>query len=159
MNMIKNIRDIPEKFLLFYDCNSPAEAAYVKKLVASTNEPGNRLYNIDAASFFNETGYGIFNEEVRANNGSVYADRYSYDGSATGSDYWSMTCAGHTILVFSNSGDLIVDLYEKIGHDTRDARDNRDIYLYAKIIVDAVKDYREGLTFDNNILDLDDIIL
>lgn len=156
MNMIKNIRDIPEKFLLFYDCNSPAEADYVKKLVASTNEPGNRLYNIDAVSFFNENGYGIFNEEVRANNGRVCADRYSYDGTACGDDDWRMTCAGHTILVFSNSGDLIVDLYEKIGHD---ARDNRNTYLYAKIIVDAVKDYLEGLTFDNNILDLDDIIL
>ena len=106
---------------------------------------------------------GLFNMEgITANSGSITGIRFAGNDNAM-PDCWYTTCAGYTILVFSQTGDLIIDLAEKLGHGTRAGNITRvgtieDDALYAKLIVDAIKEYRDSLTFDNT-LDLDDIIL
>ena len=67
-----------------------------------------------------------------------------------------MRCADYSVLVFSNSGDLIVDLAQEIGHPMNIQRDNEK---YAKIIADAIKDYRENGGPADIAIDIDDLCL
>ena len=97
---------------------------------------------------------GVFAEDMHANSYSVYGVRYGFGESYQ--DDWLMRCANYTILVFSNNGDLIIDLAQEIGHSMNMQRDNAN---YAKIIADAIKNYRENGGPVDIAIDIDDLCL
>ena len=152
--MITNNSIVPEKFLLFFDCNSQEDVDYVKQTIERTNTPGDNLYNASVNKFREVMSGGIFAEEMYARGTSVYGTRYGF--SEKYEDYWMMRCADYSVLVFSNSGDLIVDLAQEIGHPMNIQRDNEK---YAKIIADAIKDYRENGGPADIAIDIDDLCL
>ena len=137
--MITNNSIVPEKFLMFFDCNSQEEVNEVKHIIERTNTPDDSLYNASVNKLREVKCGGIFDETMYARGTSVYGTRYGY--SEKYDDYWMMRCADYSILVFSNSGDLIIDLAQEIGHPMNIQRDNEK---YAKMIADAIKDYRKN---------------
>ncbi len=152
--MITNNSYIPEKFLLFYDCNSQDDVDYVKRTIERTNTPGDELYNTSIDEFRKVMSPGVFAEDMHASGTGVQGVRYSWNESYI--DEWMMRCADYSILVFSNNGDLIIDLAKEIGHPVNMQRDNRK---YAKIIADAIKDYRENGRPIDIAIDIDDLCL
>ena len=152
--MITNNSIVPEKFLLFFDCNSPDDVEYVKRTIERTNTPGDELYNTNIDKFRWVMSPGVFAEDMHASGTGVHGVRYGCGESYN--DEWMMRCAEYTILVFSNSGDLIVDLAKEIGHSANMQRDSRK---YAKIIADAIKDYRENGRPIDIAIDIDDLCL
>lgn len=152
--MITNNSFIPEKFLLFFDCNSQDDVDYVKRTIERTNTPSDELYNASIDKFREVMSPGVFAEDMYANSYSVHGVRYGIGESYQ--DDWLMRCADYTVLVFSNCGDLIIDLAQEIGHSMSMQRDNAK---YAKIIADAIKDYRENGGPINIAIDIDDLCL
>lgn len=152
--MITNNSYIPEKFLLFFDCNSEDDVDYVKEKIERTNTPGDRLYNASIDKFREVMSPGVFAEDMCANSYSVHGVRYGIGESYQ--DDWLMRCADYTVLVFSNCGDLIIDLAQEIGHSMSMQRDNAK---YATIIADAIKNYRENGGPINIAIDIDDLCL
>lgn len=153
--MITNNSFIPEKFLLFFDCNSQEDVDYVKHIIERTNIPSDSLYNVSVDKFNEGISPGIFAETMYARGTSVYGTRYGHYSKGF-NDGWMMMCADYTILVFSNNGDLIIDLAQEIGHPVNMQRDNRK---YATIIADAIKDYRENGGPVNIAIDIDELCL
>lgn len=152
--MITNNHFIPEKFLLFFDCNSQDDVDYVKRTIERTNTPGDSLYNASINKFREVMCPGIFAEDMYASGTGVCGVRYGSGESYN--DEWLMRCADYSILVFSNSGDLIVDLIQEIGHPANIQRDSRK---YATIIADAIKNYRENGGPIDIAIDIDDLCL
>lgn len=152
--MITNNSIVPEKFLLFFDCNSQDDVDYVKRTIERTNTPGDELYNASIDKFKSVMSPGVFAEDMYATSTGVCGVRYGWGESYN--DEWMMRCAEYTILVFSNSGDLIVDLAKEIDHPANMHRDSRK---YAKIIADAIKDYRENGGPVDIAIDIDDLCL
>ena len=152
--MITNNSLVPEKFLLFFDCNSQNDVDYIKRTIERTNTPSDSLYNASIDKFRETMSPGVFAEEMYARGTSVYGTRYGCSESYE--DYWMMRCADYSVLVFSNSGDLIIDLIQEIGHPMNIQRDNEK---YAKIIADAIKDYRENGRPVDIAIDIDDLCL
>ena len=152
--MITNNLYVPEKFLLFFDCNSKEDADRVKSIVERTNIPSDSLYNASINKFRETLSPGVFAEEMYARGTSIYGTRYGFSESYE--DYWMMRCADYTILVFSNSGDLIIDLAQEIGRPMNIQRDNEK---YAKIIADAIKNYRENGGPVDIAIDIDELCL
>jgi len=152
--MITNNYIVPEKFLLFFDCNSQDDVDYVKRTIERTNTPGDSLYNASIDKFKEEMYPGIFAEDMSASDTGVRGLRYGWGESYN--DEWMMRCAEYTILVFSNNGDLIVDLAKEIGHSANMQRDSRK---YAKIIADAIKNYRETGGPVDIAIDIEDLCL
>lgn len=152
--MITNNSFVPEKFLLFFDCNSQDDVDYVKRTIERTNTSGDELYNTSIDKFRWVMSPGVFAEDMHATNTGVYGVRYGIGESYN--DEWMMRCADYSILVFSNCGDLIIDLAQEIGHRVNRQRDNRK---YAIIIADAIKDYRENGGPINIAIDIDDLCL
>ena len=152
--MITNNSFVPEKFLLFFDCDSQDDVDYVKRTIERTNTPGDRLYNASIDKFKEVICPSIFAEDMYANGTEVRGLRYGHGESYN--DGWMMRCAEYSILVFSNSGDLIIDLAQEIGHPVNMQRDNRK---YATIIADAIKDYRENGRLVDIAIDIDELYL
>lgn len=152
--MITNNSIVPEKFLLFFDCNSQDDVDYVKRTIERTNTPSDSLYNASINKFRETMSPGIFDETMYAKGTSIYGTRYGLDESYN--DYWMMRCADYSVLVFSNSGDLIVDLAQEIGHPMNIQRNNEK---YAEIVADAIKNYRENGRSVDIAIDIDDLCL
>ena len=152
--MITNNSIVPEKFLLFFDCNSQNDVDYVKQTIERTNTPSDSLYNASINKFRETMSPGVFAEKMYARGTSVFGTRYGFNESYD--DYWMMRCADYTVLVFSNSGDLIIDLAQEIGHPMNIQRDNEK---YAKIIADAIKNYCENGGPVDLTIDIDDLCL
>jgi hypothetical protein len=152
--MITNNYIVPEKFLLFFDCNSQDDVDYVKRTIERTNTPGDELYDASIDKFRWVMSPGVFAEDMYANGTGVRGVRYGSGESYN--DEWMMRCAEYSILVFSNCGDLIIDLAQEIGHSVRIQRDN---VKYAKIIADAIKDYRENGRPIDIAIDIEDLCL
>lgn len=173
--MIKPINNIPENFLLFCDCDNKEEADNVKFSIKCSTDPNNNLYNIDILSFikFLSTQYhctpGIFGEKIIAAGDRICGVRYVDEIMSSEDsiipfydDSWVMWCARHTILVFSNNGDLIVDTAEKFKEFTEKTGktiDNRAKYnMYAEIITKEINEYYK-FSKESEITLIDDIIL
>ena len=157
---IRDCEYLLENLFFISDCHSKsmAEERKVRFKIVKESEKKESITN-----FAYRNSSGLFNMEgIAAKAASITGIRLDFQGKAM-PGCWYTTCAGYTILVFSQTGDLIIDLAEKLGHGTRAGNITRvgtieDDALYAKLIVDAIKEYRDSLTFDNT-LDLDDIIL
>jgi len=149
-----NNPSVPEKFLLFFDCNSQGDIDDVKYAIERTNTPGDRLYNTGIDKFKEVQNAGVFGEKMYARGTSIYGTRYGYNESYE--DDWMMRCADYSILVYSNCGDLVIDLAQEIGHPMNIQRDNTK---YAKIIAAAIKDYRENGGPINIAIELDELYL
>lgn len=152
--MITNNSYIPETFLLFFDCDSQDDVDYVKRTIERTNTPSDSLYNASIDKFKEIMTPGIFAEDMRADGTSICGVRYGHGEGYNGG--WMMRCASYSILVFSNSGDLIIDLVQEIGHPVNIQRNNM---MYARLIDEAIKDYRKNGGPINIAIDIDELCL
>lgn len=159
--MIKgdNCGQVPDKFLLIFDADTSIQANIIRRLIDKTKVSTAEYYNIGIYEFCNilnrnSLSYGVFEENMAVGSGCIKGSRYwiSHHGEKY-NDEWFMSCAGYSILVFSNSGDLIIDVAKELGHSIIEHKEKRE-KIIPELIVSAIKQYT-----NTDYVDLDDIIM